>query len=445
MTKKILAAKKYHLTVDMVNDDALYVIEKLNKNGFEAFIVGGGIRDLLLGKTPKDFDIVTNAAPEIVNKIFKRHSMIIGRRFKIVHVIFNNINPDKIYRNRPAIDRHVIEVSTYRSNKVHKKNLSVHGKIISDNNYGTQKEDSIRRDFTINALYYDPLKQEIIDYHNGIKDIQNKVLRIIGNPMERYIEDPVRMIRAIRLSAKLNFTIDKKTAMYFDKVKLLLVNEHKGRMYEEMLKILLSGSSTKCVEIFKQLELPEDIFPLFDRLFLGSHPSELAQIILTKTDNRLHDGNDISVIFLLAGLFWDIVTKIWNKTVSYGGSPRQSLMDAIDEIQHFAYGIGVTRNMFSAMREIWLLQIDFETPNIRKMEQVLNNNRFRQAWHLFSARHELKEVDSKIYSWWDKFIGSEPEQQITLIGELKQLTSIKKDTANKTIKRKKNIKNKVNQ
>ncbi|MFN7095464.1 MAG: polynucleotide adenylyltransferase PcnB, partial [Burkholderiales bacterium] len=181
MSKKTLSAAKYGVSNQLVNSDAMYVIEKLHSHGFDGYIVGGGIRDLLLRKTPKDFDIVTNATPELVRKIFKRNSIIIGRRFKIVHVVFNNINPDKMINNRPLRERNIIEISTYRSAKILQQSLNEYGRIMVDNNYGNQKEDSSRRDFTINALYYDPIREVIIDYHDGIKDIEAKVVRMIGD------------------------------------------------------------------------------------------------------------------------------------------------------------------------------------------------------------------------------------------------------------------------
>ncbi len=438
MTKKTISAQNLGINKQLVKHDAIYVIEKLHANKFDGYIVGGGVRDLLLNKTPKDFDIVTNATPEQVKKIFKKNSLIIGRRFKIVHVIFDNINPEKMINNRPINERHIIEISTYRSSKVNKDNLNERGRIVEDNNYGTQKEDAIRRDFTINALYYDPINEVVIDYNNGLKDIEKKLIRIIGEPKKRYTEDPVRMLRAFRLAVKLNLQIEKNTFTPFAKMKYLLTHENKGRMYEEMLKILLSGSAIQCINKLREANLPHGVFTLFDHLFFKTNPDTFAIKSLEKTDARLQETSDVSLVFILSGLMWSMVYAAWQKSIASGTDTHQALLDAIYQNKDFANSIGITKYTFSAMRDVWLLQLEFETPSIKHLGHILTVPRFRQAWHLFSLRHDAGQIDPVMFIWWDRFINGDNDLRILLQEELPSEESITK-TPKKRKRKKKTI------
>lgn len=433
MAKKIVDANKYNVNQTLISADALYVIEKLQENKFEGYVVGGGIRDLLLKKTPKDFDIVTNATPEIIRRIFRNNSIIIGRRFKIVHIIFDNINPNKIVNNRPLVERHIIEVSTYRSNKVHKHTLSEHGRIMVDNNYGSQKEDAIRRDFTINALYYDPVAEKIIDYHNGLEDIEQKSIKIIGKPKIRYTEDPVRILRAIRLSTKLGLEIERGTYKPINELKHLLSNESRGRMYEEMLKLLLSGYSIECIKLLTKLKLPQNTFYLFDKIFFGKKPDTLSLNILNKTDLRLKESPDISLVFILAGLMWNMIYDDYQAYLLQGESPRQAFHDSISAQREIAYNIGVTKNMFSSISDVWLIQFDFENPNLKKIDKVMSSQRFRLAWHLYTSRNEINQVDPQIYKWWQNYLEATNEQKPLLVSNLRDI--IKTPTKKKKTKK----------
>lgn len=417
MAKKTVEASKYNVDKTQINHDALYVIEKLQQRNYEAYIVGGGIRDLLIHKTPKDFDVVTNATPEQIRAIFRHNSIIIGRRFRIVHVNFENINPNKMINNRPILDYHTIEVSTYRSTKVHNHTLSEHGRIMSDNNYGTQKEDASRRDFTINSLFYDPVKEVIIDYHNGLKDIKDGLIKTIGKAKVRYIEDPVRMLRAIRLAIKLELTIASDSSKPFKELKHLLKNESRGRMYEEMIKILLSGHSVRCLKALKDFDLPTGVFPLFDKIFLTKYPDKLALNVLEKTDARLKETSDISLNFVLAGLMWNMVYSLWQKNITKNNlAVRQALENAIADMRTFTYNLGITRGIMNNIAQVWLLQYDFEYP--QKVLQNFSQSRFRQAWHLFSCRHEIGQVDKSIYEWWENFISADEAARIEMAKEV---------------------------
>lgn len=411
MTKKTYNASNFGIHKLMVSDDALFIIEKLQNAGYDGLIVGGGIRDLLLGVEPKDFDIATNASPEDVKKVFKSNSIIIGRRFKIVHVFFENINPNKMVNFRPVTERNIIEVSTYRSSHIPKHAIDEFGKITNDNNYGTQKEDAFRRDFTINAMFYDPIKGIIIDYANGMDDIKNKLIRIIGEPEKRYTEDPVRFLRAIRLSEKLQLNIEEKTFEPFHNMKYLLCNESKGRMYEETLKVLLSGHSLQCILRLKELQLPKGVFTLFDKLFFKKNMNQFALRILEKTDTRLKETDDISTIFILAGLLWSLVNEEWDIRLDKTSNPKQSLTDSINLIREYAFYLGITKYSFSSMREIWNMQIEFEAPNIKRINEFIKSPRFRQAFHLLGVRAELNQINPEIFDCWNSIITATTEEE----------------------------------
>lgn len=419
MPKTSIQAHKFNINQNDINHDALYVIEKLQHHGFDGYIVGGGIRDLLLGKRPKDFDIVTNAKPEEVQHIFKRNSIIIGRRFKIVHVVFNNINPEKFVNNRPINERHVLEVSTYRSLKVHKQSVSEHGKVLFDNIYGTQKEDANRRDFTINAIFYDPIKEVLIDYHNGIQDITDKKLHMIGTPEERFKEDPVRIIRAIRLATKLDLKISPHLVHACKTMADFLLNENKSRLYEEMIKILLSGHGCACIQRIHKLPFPSGVFPLFDQLFFGKQIDKFAWSIVEKTDLRLLETTDVSIVFILAGLLWSIVNKNWQELNAQNISNHDALNEAILNSKNFALSVGINKNTFNYMQDVWMLQFDLDNPNSSRIRHTLNSSRFRQAWHLFSLRHEFKQVPATTFKWWNDYIEADDITQKKILHTLK--------------------------
>lgn len=441
MKKQIIEASAVGLNQTMLDSDALQVIKKLQQNGFAAYVVGGSVRDLLLGRVPKDFDLVTDALPDNIRRVFGRNSMIIGRRFKIVHVFFEHLNEARSLRiGKPYYERHIIEVSTYRSGKVHDRAVSEHGRILVDNNYGNIDEDAMRRDFTVNALYYDPIAEKIIDYHSGLLDVEKRIIRIIGNPFERYTEDPVRVLRAIRLSEKLGLTIDEHTYINFRNAKHLLLNEPRGRLFEEMIKILMSGNAVNVVRELSELSLPRRVFTLFDRLFFHKHNDEFAYKVLEKTDLRIATGEDVSLTFILSGLMWQSVNQSWRHEVDQGAHPRQALLDAIAKNKAIVFNSGITRNLYAAMREVWLLQAEFDSPNVAKLDSLLNHGRFRQAWHLFNMRYDFLQVDRQIYSWWDNFMTAADADKTDLLVELIDIVpppEIKKGKRRKPRKRKK--------
>lgn len=396
--KTVIDSKEFNISQDKIDANALSIIQRLQQSNFVAYIVGGGIRDLLLNKTPKDYDIVTDAPPEIIKKIFRHRAIIIGRRFKIVHIMFEKIRLDN--NNNKIVERNIIEVSTFRSTKISKQDTSVHGKILFDNNYGTFHEDAYRRDFTINALYYDPVNEIIVDFHNGINDIKNKIIKMIGDPEKRVVEDPVRILRAIRLSSKLECSIDNNIIPCIDNYKHLIINEPIRRLYEEMLKFLLSGHSLCAIQKIQQFNLPKTIFPLFRKIIFSEN--NIAYNLLNNTDLRIQKNQDVSVIFMLACLFWDLVYTNYINII--GDNKYQNLLNAISNIRQFAYQCGVTKVVFSQIQIIWQLQYNLENPLPKKIAIITNNNKFKQAWNLFKLRFEFNQINSDIYDLWNKYL-----------------------------------------
>lgn len=440
MTKKVYSASKFNVNNTMVDSNALSIIKELQKHHHQAYIVGGGIRDLILGFHPKDFDIATDATPEKVKKIFNRNAIIIGRRFKIVHVFFHELNQVRSNKhNKKIYDRHIIEVSTFRSNKLN-EDKNTHGRLMSDNNYGTIEEDAKRRDFTINAIYYDPIAESILDYGSGIQDIQDKVLHIIGKPQDRYVEDPVRILRAIRLSDKLNLQIDDNTRIPFRTTKHLLQNEPRGRLFEEMLKILQSGSSNKIIQELSELKIPKGVFPLFDSENILENNS-LAKIVLEKTDERIQNQEDFSVPFVLSGILWSKVESSWinNRTIKNHPN-KDALMEAIAARKWVLFDSGITQNLYSSIKEIWMLQYDLENPSLKKLDTILSNGRLRQAWHLYNLRNSLVKEPHYLHWWWNEFMDESTDDKTNLLIKLVDMAppeEIKKTKKKKRKKRKK--------
>ena len=248
MNPSIYNDKRFGINQADISKNALSIISRLHKNGFDAFIVGGGIRDLIKGLGPKDFDIVTNCEPEKIRGLFK-NSRIIGRRFKLVHIAFPN---------------EIVETTTFRSGiNTDSESIEINdqGRIISDNIYGTQEEDAYRRDLTINSIYYNPITKEIIDYTDGVKDLKERRIRFIGDAEKRIIEDPVRILRAIRFAAKLNFTIDKAIANAIDNHKHQLLQVPQARLYEEIIKLFMSGHALNSYILLQKHGIFDLIFP----------------------------------------------------------------------------------------------------------------------------------------------------------------------------------------
>jgi poly(A) polymerase len=347
------------------------------------------VRDLLLSKVPKDFDVATDATPEEVRQVFRR-SRIIGRRFRLVHVMFGE---------------ELVEVSTFRRMiETEDAQTDEHGRLLRDNEFGDQEQDAARRDFTANALFYDPATQDIFDYHGGYADTRNQVLRIIGDPLVRYREDPVRMLRAVRLSAKLGMSLDPATAAPIAQMKSLLDNGPEARMLDEVLKMLLSGRSVECISQLRKMELHHGLLPLLDVIMDQPMGEKFIMLALRNTDERLSQDKSVSPAFLFAALLWHEVLSAWNQLVNQGERPVAAMHIAMDEVlARQKKQLAIPHRHDAVMKEIWLLQQRFEQRAGQRPYRLLEQPRFRAAFDFLLLRCASNEVDNELGLWWDEF------------------------------------------
>ena len=428
----VVPVSEHGIDPKLVDDRAINVVRTLQRAGFEAYVVGGAVRDLLVGLRPKDFDVATNATPEQVKGLFRR-AFIIGRRFRIVHVIHG--------RGR---DHEVIEVSTFRAymdnseatqvegnEKTSKAALagSAHavdasGRVLRDNVWGPQVEDAARRDFTVNAMYYDPESQVVVDYHHGIADVKKKLLRLIGDPLTRYREDPVRIIRAVRFMAKLGFTLEKKTAAPIAETVPLLANVPISRMFDEMVKLLQTGHALASVESLKALGLHRGVFPVLDAVFDESRSTadEFARQqafirqALQDTDRRVGEGKPVAPSFLLACLLWHDVLAGWRKNQAAGEHPAPALQQAIDAVFDARIGDISGRGKLGAdMREIWMMQPRLERRQANTALSMIEQPRFRAGFDFLRLRADVGEAPVELAEWWEDFsMGTDDEREALL-------------------------------
>lgn len=387
--KRVLGFTQHHLDIGKLSFAAEKVVERLHQAGFEAYVVGGAVRDLLLGVEPKDFDVATNATPEEVRKVFRR-SRIIGRRFQIVHVM---VGPE------------TIEVTTFRGGGRVQHNE--HGRIMKDNAYGTLEEDAMRRDFTCNALYFDPIRREIIDFHYGVEAVRERRLEMIGQPAARYQEDPVRILRAVRLSGKLGFTVEENTAAPIAEYLPRLSEEPPARLFDEITKILFSGHAVKCLEQFAKLGIAAPLHPLLDALLRTvQKPSShrLAMSALASTDSRLHEDKPVSVGFVLAAVLWQPIEQEWRHNRNNGMKAAAALNAAVATAkENMEKGWGVPQRFTATMREIWQLQPQFEYRRGARPFRLLAQPRFRAAYDFLVLRAKAGEIPQEWADWWTAF------------------------------------------
>jgi poly(A) polymerase len=410
----------------LLDERAVRVVRTLQDAGHQAYIVGGAVRDLLLGHRPKDFDVATDATPEQVKALFRR-AFIIGRRFRIVHVIFG--------RGR---DHEVIEVSTFRAlleahaaeqvagnEKTSKHELSgkahvvdASGRVLRDNVWGPQIEDAARRDFTVNALYYDPTAQIVVDYHHGLADARARVLRMIGDPAARYREDPVRILRVVRFVAKLGFVVDPATQAPIQELSMLLANVPASRLFDEMVKLLQTGHAIKSLDALQAQGLQRGVFPVLDAAIdpRTGRPGRFVELALADTDRRVAEGLAVAPSFLLGSLLWPEVCGRWGASRAAGEPPVPALQQAIDAVFEARIGDVSGRGKLAAdMREIWLMQPRFERRSGNGPRALIEQPRFRAAYDFLRLRADAGEVDAELAEWWEDFaLGSEGDRDALL-------------------------------
>ena len=380
-----------------ISPAARKVTDGLQASGYKAFVVGGAVRDLLLNRHPKDFDIATDATPEEVRRVFRR-SRIIGRRFRLVHVMFGE---------------ETVETSTFRRMiETEEAQTDEHGRLLRDNEFGDQEQDAARRDFTANALFYDPSTQEIFDYHNGYADIRANTLRIIGDPAVRYREDPVRMLRAVRLSAKLGMRLDEATAAPIAGMKDLLGNVPQARLLDEMLKLLLSGHSLECVKKLRAMDLHHGMLPMLDVILEQPQGERFVMLALENTDQRIREDKSVSPAFLFAALLWHEVLSDWKVQQDAGEKPIAALHTAMDAVLgRQREQLAIPHRHDAIMKEIWLLQPRFEQRGGLRPLRLLALPRFRAAYDFLLLRCESGEVNGELGSWWDEFQDATDERR----------------------------------
>jgi poly(A) polymerase len=404
------------------------VVHTLKEAGYEAYIVGGAVRDLLVGRRPKDFDVATNATPEQVKALFRR-AFVIGRRFRLVHVVFG--------RGR---EHEVIEVSTFRAyrdaseadtvagnertskaelaGKTHVVDAS--GRVLRDNVWGPQIEDAARRDFTVNAMYYDPETRIVVDFHHGITDAKRRLLRMIGDPATRYREDPVRLVRVVRFAAKLGFQIEKKTAAAMPEAVPLLTNVPASRLFDEMIKLLQTGHALASIEALKAHGLHRGVFPVLDAVYDEQRASaqrhRFIELALADTDRRVAEGRAVAPSFLLACLLWHDAQARWHELRQRGDHPMPALQQAIDAVFDARIGDVSGRGRLAGdMREIWMMQPRFERRQANSALALVSQPRFRAGYDFLRLRADAQEVDGELADWWEDFsLGDADEREALL-------------------------------
>jgi len=372
-----LIRKKIKFDKKLIDQDALKIVKKMTNSGYETYLVGGCIRDILLGHKPKDFDIATSATPEQINKLFKR-SRIIGRRFKLVHIMFSA--------------RKFIEVATFRAGNL---KTSSDGLVLRDNYYGTLKDDVFRRDFTVNGLYYDINKSEVIDYVGGLKDLEILKINMIGDPSERFEEDPVRMIRAVRFQAKLNAKIEPKLIEAIQKNSQLLAKIPPARLYEEVIKLFHNENS---IVVFRELFK----LGLLKHLFSQTKENSFVTASLINTSERIKNGNSVTPAFLFAVFLWSPLNQRLSQ-ISKNNKSRIELMLEASEyvINQQTQQVMMPRWLSSRVKDVWLMQYQLESYNPKKSKTLIRSPRFRMAYDFLVLRSESidKGLKVKVEYW----------------------------------------------
>lgn len=400
---KIYSRSEHNISRSQISENALKVLYRLKKTGYEAYLVGGCVRDLLLGCEPKDFDVVTNASPEQVRKVF-RNCRLIGRRFRLAHVHFG---------------REIIEVATFRSSEDGDDDSQrVHddGRLLRDNVFGTIEEDVWRRDFTINALYYNIRDFSVVDYMDGMADHSAGVLKLIGDPVTRYREDPVRMLRAVRFSVKLGFSIDSSSEKPLFDLVHLLEGIPAARLYDESIKLFLSGQALQTFEMLRHYGLFSVLFPQTEQC-LSSEEHDFPKLFIARalrnSDSRIAEGKSVTPYFLLSAFLWESVQSLAKEKIQQGDDESFAYQNAASEVlSRQVKSLSIPKRITQAMREVWLLQLRLNRRVGVRPYRLLAHPRFRAAYDFLLLRAETGGADEELAEWWTKFQdASEAEQK----------------------------------
>ncbi|MGH8746281.1 MAG: polynucleotide adenylyltransferase PcnB [Burkholderiales bacterium] len=392
--------ERHRLARGAISQAALKTCDALREAGFAAYVVGGAVRDLLLGIEPKDFDVATDARPEQVKPLFRR-ALLIGRRFRLVHVM---------------IGQETVEVSTFRAADPETAEKNEHGRVLRDNVFGSQEEDARRRDFTVNALYFDPATEEIVDYHAGLADLRKRMLRMIGDPETRFREDPVRMLRAVRLGAKLGLTLDPATRAPIKKLAPLLEMVPPARLFDEMLKLLLSGHASACLRQLREDGLHNGLLPLLDVILEQPLGERFVTLALAQTDERVRTDRPVSPAFLFAALLWHEVLAAWKGRQQRGERPLPALEVAMDDVLNAqCEKLAITRKLTATMREVWIMQPRFEQRSGQRPYRLVESPRFRMGYDFLVLRAASGEVSADVEAWWRVFHQADVETRKAML------------------------------
>ncbi len=405
---RVYPRSEHPISRSAISPNALKVLYRLKQAGFRACLVGGCVRDLLLGREPKDFDVATDAHPEQVRQLF-RNCRLVGRRFRLAHVQFG---------------QEIIEVATFRAAASPGREgewvQEASGRLLRDNVFGTIEEDAFRRDFTANALYYDIADFSVIDYVGGMEDLRRGVLRLIDDPEVRYREDPVRMLRAVRFMTKLGFVLDPECEAPIRKLASLLKDISPARLYDEVLKLFLSGFAVQTFELLRHYGLFEWLFPATERaLSVGyqSFPSTFLIQALKATDRRLGEGLPVAPYFLYAALLWEPVRIEFERRVAAGEAPAVAMQEAASAIlAEQVKRVAIARRVSLPMREVWMLQPRLERCQNSRPLRLLAHPKFKAAYDFLLLRGAAGEVEAEVSSWWTLFLqADEKERQNMLV------------------------------
>lgn len=399
-----------------ISENALKVLYRLQKANHEAYLVGGGVRDLLVGLKPKDFDVVTDATPEQVRDLF-RNSRIIGRRFKIVHVLFG---------------REVIEVATYRtgaeetddepSGKDAAHVRSQKGMLLRDNVYGTLEDDVIRRDFTVNAMYYTPKDFSLVTLPQSMEDIAQRLIRIMGNPEQRYREDPVRMLRAVRFAAKLNFSIEAQTAAPIKPLGELLEHIPAARLFDDVLKLFMGGYAVRTYDLLHEYGLFKRLFPDTAKILQQTDNASYDRLIrqaLANTDDRIAQGKPVTPAFLYAAMLWPVMHTEATELSAHGMPTLPAYQQAgQDALSRQGRRTSIPKRFQISIREIWEMQLRLPQRHGQRAERLVTHPRFRAAFDFLLLREAAGEVTDGLGQWWEDYQEEHVDGRVAMVKKL---------------------------
>ncbi len=407
---RTISSSGHAISLSAISSNAVEIVEELHRAGYQAYLVGGCVRDLLLGRAPKDFDIATDARPQEIKSLF-RGCRLIGRRFRLAHVRLNG---------------QIIEVATFRAALSSEEDrgddgirVTDHGQLLRDNVYGTLDDDATRRDFTINALYYDLQKQLVIDFVGGIADLEREVVRTIGDPWERFREDPVRMLRAVRFASKLGFTIDSDALAATDELASSLHHVPPARMLDEVIKLFHGGCALQTYLQLREFGLFRYLFPFTEQCLDAVGPN-LPHLALANTDKRVQAGKPVIPSFLFACLLWDPLQADIHKLRDGGMEDRRAWhVAATDALRDQAQHVAIPKRFVLQIKDIWGLQPRLERRSPKSIQRLLEHKRFRAAYDFLLLRAELGEIDPTIAQWWTQVQDADPKDRDSMIRGLR--------------------------